>query len=441
MTNQKNPPYQENFPENQKENHKNGSVQCKNDEKLSNQLLKTKTVKLSEISDEDLIKYSQRYPIAIPTETVYGLSAPADNANVISQIYTVKNRPKSNPLILHVLGTECNDYLHHKICFCVKCKNDIDDLLEILTKKNDEFLNKKKSEFKNCFYIKNETPLPFVITGIINRTLIEKFWPGPLTLIASRGSKDKMGLRTGDINKDLIAIRCPSHPVAREYIKRVGPVFAPSANLSGRVSTTRLDHVESDLNGRIEFIIEDTELGIQNFGLESTIYSAFTNSVLRPGFITKEQIDKAVEHLIVRFRQYFSFSPFTILVPGTQFKHYSPICPLEEVEVDQMAEKVKNLSKKNGKYAIGIIVTSDKMFINDIPFEIINHEDIAKREDLILKNTTFVSIYDLGRTIEEHQARLFVCLRSLEKYCDIIFIPPIQDDAIIDRVTRARMTS
>ncbi len=171
-------------------------------------------------------------PVAIPTETVYGLAADATNGEAVARIYAAKGRPSFNPLIVHVLDLAAAE---------------------------------KLGKF---------SPLA--------RTLAKHHWPGPLTLVVPRRADSNIAsLVTAGL--DTIAFRVPAHPAMRAVLRAVGrPLAAPSANASGRVSPVRADHVAKSLGTRIPLILDG---GKCEKGLESTIVAAIGGALrlLRPG--------------------------------------------------------------------------------------------------------------------------------------------------------------
>lgn len=181
--------------------------------------------------------------VAFPTETVYGLGADARQGEAVAGIYEAKGRPSFNPLIAHV-----PDLAHAEQI------------------------------------------------GVFNATaqmLANRFWPGPLTLVVPlRADAGISELATAGL--DSIALRVPSHPVAREILALTEtPIVAPSANRSGRVSPTEAEHVWSDLSGRIDAIVEGWSTPV---GVESTIVSCLGPQpvLLRPGGVTRAEIEEAL---------------------------------------------------------------------------------------------------------------------------------------------------
>lgn len=210
----------------------------------------------------------QGQPVAVPTETVYGLAADATSGEAVARVYAAKGRPGFNPLIVHVLGLEEAERIGR-----------FDDTA---------------------------------------RRLAERFWPGPLTLVmplredAAVASLVTAGLPT-------IALRSSAHPAMRALIEAAGgPLAAPSANASGRISPTRAEHVLESLRGRIPLILD---AGPTQHGLESTIVAVTDGRVrvLRPGPVTG--VDLGTE--IVP-----PCGTRNIEAPGQLASHYAPAKPL-----------------------------------------------------------------------------------------------------------------
>lgn len=211
--------------------------------------------------------------VAFPTETVYGLGANAKDEAAVARIFEAKGRPQDNPLIVHIADSE---------------------------------------------------QLPALVTAIppAAEAFAAAYWPGPLTMIFGRSPVIPASVSGG---LDTVAVRLPSHPVARELIRRAGcPIAAPSANRSGSPSPTTAAHVAADLDGRIAAIVDGGACAV---GVESTVVD-LTGDVprlLRPGGITAEQIrvvagaceiDDAVTH---RLRDGVRAAS-----PGMKYKHYAP---------------------------------------------------------------------------------------------------------------------
>ncbi len=208
--------------------------------------------------------------VAIPTETVYGLGANGLDESAVARIFEVKGRPQDNPLILHVASAR--------------------DLT------------------KWCRDIPTEAWM-----------LTERFWPGPLTLVLPRQSAVPLRVTAG---LETVAMRCPDHPLTREVLRRAAlPVAAPSANLSGKPSTTTAQHCVHDLWGKVDAILDG---GPCRVGVESTILdlSVVPPRVLRPGGVTLEQLravlpETEMDPGLVKPGE-------TPKAPGMKYRHYSP---------------------------------------------------------------------------------------------------------------------
>lgn len=214
--------------------------------------------------------------VIFPTETVYGLGANALNRDAVVKIFKAKERPSYDPLIVHI-----HDF---------------------------SMINKVVSDIPESAY-----------------KLAEKFWPGPLTLILPK-HKDIPGEVTS--NLDSVGVRIPSHPVAREFLKKAGvPVAGPSANKFGYISPTKSSHLESLLDS-VDYILEGGDCEI---GLESTIVSLVGKAtILRKGYITPEQIQNVIGDVDVRLN-----STSRPEAPGMLDRHYAPKTPLYIYNKDQ----------------------------------------------------------------------------------------------------------
>jgi L-threonylcarbamoyladenylate synthase len=207
--------------------------------------------------------------VAMPTETVYGLAADATSDAAVAAIYAAKERPAINPLIAHVLDIEAA---------------------------RDDAVFSTEAE-----------------------RLARVFWPGPLTLVLPVASSSRISLlaRAG---LDSVAVRSPSHKVARALIEAAGvPLAAPSANRSGRVSPTTAAHVAADLDGRVDWILDG---GPCRYGLESTIVACLSSrpQLLRPGAITREALESALGSPI----DSGGASQTAPNAPGQLASHYAP---------------------------------------------------------------------------------------------------------------------
>ncbi len=210
--------------------------------------------------------------VAFPTETVYGLGADASNAGAIARLYEAKGRPAFNPLIAHVGDLEAAQRI-----------------------------------------------ADFDAQAIL---LAEAFWPGPLTLVLPKAP----GCAVADLataGLDTIAVRVPAHPIARGILRAFGgPVVAPSANLSGHVSPTTAAHVQSDLEGRIDLIVDG---GAVEVGVESTIVGCFeVPMLLRPGGVPRGEIERALGRALLQPPDDADSDSGQPLAPGMLASHYAP---------------------------------------------------------------------------------------------------------------------
>ena len=214
---------------------------------------------------------AQGLPVAVPTETVYGLAADARNADAVARIYAAKGRPDFNPLIVHVPDLTAAEALG--------------------------------------------------VFGTAERTLAVRFWPGPLTLVVPR-TRDCPVARIATAGLDTIALRVPAHCAMQALLAASrAPLAAPSANASGRVSPTRAAHVLTSLDGRIALVIDD---GATTAGVESTIARVVDGAVevLRPGPVTAAMLG-AASGLPVRGRK-----GADVVAPGMLASHYAPGKPV-----------------------------------------------------------------------------------------------------------------
>lgn len=221
--------------------------------------------------------------VCLPTETVYGLGANALNGEAVLNIFKAKGRANDNPLIVHIAKFD-----------------DIKPLVKSVSEKA--------------------------------KVLAQKFWPGPLTMIFEKSSliPDEVTCKM-----DTVAIRMPSHKVARAIIEESGlPIAAPSANISGGVSPVTAEHCYADLKGRVDAVVDGGECEV---GLESTVILMVGDKprLLRPGFVTAEQISEQIGEIIIDDA---ILNPLKkgqqVLSPGMKYKHYSPSAKVIIIDAD-----------------------------------------------------------------------------------------------------------
>ena len=264
--------------------------------------MNTKIVKIEDGNEDEVIREAGEILksgglVAFPTETVYGLGGDALKEDAARRIYSAKGRPSDNPLIVHIA--------------------DIGALDELACEIPD-------SAYK----------------------LADAFWPGPLTMIFKKKDIVPYGT-TGGL--DTVAIRMPSHHVAHRLIKDPGVyIAAPSANLSGRPSPTRAEHVIEDMDGRIDMIIDG---GAIEIGIESTIVDVTCEvpMILRPGYVTADMIkevlgdvcfdETVLAHSMVKGKP---------KAPGMKYRHYAPKAELTifEGENEKVVSKINELAVK-----------------------------------------------------------------------------------------------
>lgn len=254
--------------------------------------------------------------VAFPTETVYGLGANGMDGEAAAKIYAAKGRPSDNPLILHI--------------------SDISMLDNIVS----------------------EVP-------VAAKKLMDKFWPGPLTLVFNKKPEVPYGT-TGGL--DTVAVRFPAHKVALEIISAAGtPIAAPSANTSGRPSPTKASHVIEDMDGKIDMIVDGGDVGI---GIESTIIDVTGEvpMILRPGYITKAMAEElvgevAVDKVVIAKTIEEIGGDYAPKAPGMKYRHYAPKAELTMFDgnMENVVAEINRLSQNahaEGK-VVGIIATEE----------------------------------------------------------------------------------
>ncbi|MEU0945637.1 L-threonylcarbamoyladenylate synthase [Streptomyces canus] len=234
--------------------------------------------------------------VALPTETVYGLGANAEDPAAVTRIFQVKGRPISHPLIVHIGGAE-----------------DLDHWVQ---------------------------GVPATA-----RLLAERFWPGPLTLVLQRGRRVPLEA-TGGL--ETVAVRVPDHPVALALLKAFGGgVTAPSANRFGSVSPTTADHVRAELGEAVDFVLDG---GPCEIGLESTIVDATGEipSILRPGGVTREDLEAVLGCPIA--------VPSTshVRVPGQHPSHYAPRARVVLVEAEKVTAEAERAQEQG--HQVGVLL-------------------------------------------------------------------------------------
>lgn len=292
--------------------------------------------------------------VAIPTETVYGLAANGLDGIAIKKIFEAKNRPMDNPLILHISHLDQLDGLSTGL---------------------------KESD----------------------RKILEKLWPGPLTVILKKSDKIPDEVSAG---LDTVAIRLPKKKLTRDFIDACGvPLAAPSANLSTKPSPTNARDVYEDMNGRIDAIIDG---GSSSIGIESTVLDLTSQvpTILRPGFYTAEDLEKYWPK--VNYDLSLKDDNQAPKSPGQKYKHYAPKAKVE-VYVGSSKKFSQKLDEiiKNRHNNIGIM-----MFEEDEPKELANHTiSMGSSKDLrYMGNVLFTGLREM-----DHKSMDLVIVHGVEE--------------------------
>lgn len=269
--------------------------------------MKTEVIKVESENDIGVQKAAELLKkgevVAIPTETVYGLAANAFDEKAVEKIFVAKGRPSDNPLIVHI------------------------------------------SELSQWSRLVEEIPENAL-------ALAKAFWPGPLTIILKKSSL--IPLRTSG-GLDTVGIRMPLHPTARAIISAAGvPLAAPSANNSGKPSTTTAEHCLHDLDGKIPLIIDSGECSV---GVESTVITLVPDvpRVLRPGGISVEMLAQVLGEVEVDDAVLNKLADGAVAAsPGMKYKHYSPNAKVSIVKGS--FEKFKDfVEAKGGKNVLALV--------------------------------------------------------------------------------------
>jgi len=322
-------------------------------------------------------------PIAMPTETVYGLAANAYDPAAVARIFSLKHRPADNPLIVHVSSLEM-----------------LRDLV-----------------------VADEFP----VEGSLARRLIDRFWPGPLTILFRRSSRVPDVVTAGH---ELVAIRQPSHAVAAAIISLSGlPLAAPSANKSGRPSPTLAQHVIDDFGSELSCVVDG---GACTSGVESTVLDLGSETVLRPGGVTLEQLREVLPNVKV-YQSGDGKLEDKPPTPGMKYRHYCPRAPVFLVEYDPSVEVMQKkidewITTLDEQKIIGIVHTRPEL-------------DYSRHSRRDLRRL------DVGDYRNPHQVArgLFQALRELEQQVDVMLVEGISEEheglAVMNRLRKAASES
>ena len=302
--------------------------------------------------------------VIFPTETVYGIGADATNSKAVDDIFIAKGRANDNPLIVHL---------------------------------------DNKSNIEKYAYISNE----------IEQKLIDSFMPGPFTLILKKKdiipSNVSAGLST-------VGIRIPSNKIANTILTYSSiPIAAPSANVSGKPSGTDIDDIKDEFNNKVDYIIDG---GNTDIGLESTVVKVIDGipTILRPGFITKEDIMDAIGVVKVD-DNIFKKVDGPVESPGMKYRHYAPVNECKLVYIRDNEDCIKYFKDNSNNNTV--IIGSNK-----------------------LKNIECKKFLYYGNTLEEISHNIFRLLRLADTYNpELILIEGVKKEglglAIMNRLVRA----
>lgn len=309
--------------------------------------------------------------VLFPTETVYGIGANALNDEAIRKIFIAKGREQDNPLILSISDIE----MLHQIA---------DNISEL------------------------------------EYSLMDAFWPGPFTIVLNK--KDGIA-NVATCNGNTVGVRMPSNKIAQDLIKKSNlPIAAPSANISGKPSGTKLQDIMKELQDKVDYILDGGETDI---GLESTVVRVIDNQVriLRPGKITKEDIKKVVDNVEIDKNIMGQLNKNEkVLSPGMKYRHYAPTthCKLIYSEDNEkMVNEILKFARTKGKV---LILSTRENLDNYDEFDCL---DIGSKNNLL-----------------EISHNIFSTLRQIDNYnVDIAIIEGVKPEgiglAIMNRLIRA----
>ncbi len=303
--------------------------------------------------------------VIFPTEAVYGIGADATNSKAVDNIFIAKGRANDNPLIVHL------------------------DSVDNITK---------------YAYICND----------IEKKLIDTFMPGPITIILKKKDNIPYNVSAG---LDTVGIRIPSNKIANTILHTsLLPIAAPSANVSGKPSGTDIEDIKEEFDNKVDYIIDG---GNTDIGLESTVVKVIDNipTILRPGFITKEDIMNVIGIVKVDDNVFKKVTDGPVSSPGMKYKHYAPNNECKLIYIEDKQDRVEYFKK---------ISTQNTVIIGSS----------------ILKNIPCKEYLYYGDTLEEISHNIFRLLRLADTYNpDVILIEGVSKDglglAIMNRLIRA----
>lgn len=300
--------------------------------------------------------------VALPTETVYGLAGSARSSAAIQKIYAIKGRPSTNPLIIHLSNPAAI---------------------------SDWAIDIPKAAYK----------------------LARTFWPGPLTLVLPRHPDVMLSLTAG---QETVALRIPNHPIALALLQEFnGGIAAPSANRSGRISPTTIEHVRAEFQDKVDYYLDG---GPCEVGIESTIVYLTDSEVmiLRKGNITQQVLEETLGQSVLSKDKLYP----RIQMPGSSTSHYAPEHPLFLLPLNRLLEKTTQLVTQNK--SVGVLSFSKK--------------------PALLSNQVFWLSASPNASI--YASAIYANLRDLDIQdvdCILVEIPPegMEWEAVHDRLQRA----
>ncbi|KAF3084046.1 hypothetical protein TWF569_002293 [Orbilia oligospora] len=349
---------------------------------------------------------SSDVPVAFPTETVYGLGADATRDEAVRNIFTIKGRPADNPLIVHI--------------------GSLKQARELLRPAN-------------------ASPAETFEIPAIYKPLIDKFWPGPLTILLPLPLNSKLSPHVY-ATQTTVGVRMPAHPVALALALASNlPIAAPSANKSGLPSPTTAKHVAVDLYKRVELILDG---GSCNVGLESTVVDGLSSppAILRPGGVSLEQIRECEgwEGVIVHKEDgggnsgggaNGAASGAAPRAPGMKYKHYSPTCGVrlylpntDQPSVEMLKSTAFGSDSRVAR--LGVLRTRQWKELDDKQVEWLRERNVELVEE------------SLGTSGEEISRKLFGALRRMDdEGVVVVHIEGIEEDmeglAVMNRLKKA----
>lgn len=305
--------------------------------------------------------------VVFPTETVYGLGANALLEEAVSGIFTAKGRASDNPLIAHISSLDMLDKL---------------------------------------------------VTAVssIEKLLMDKFWPGPLTIVLPKKEEVPYNVTAG---LETVGVRMPSNKIAQKLIEYAGiPVAAPSANISGKPSGTNIEDIKEELWGRVDYVIDT---GMTDIGVESTVVQVIDDciNILRPGKVTAEDLRQVAKVLVDKHNLEKINKDEKVRSPGMKYKHYAPntkcVLVYSEIE-DNMINKINELAENSN-----VLI-------------------LCKNENLNKYNSK--NKIGMGNTLEDISKNIFTLLRKVDSYkVTSVIIEGVEKEglglAIMNRLLRA----